>query len=96
MPRPTSRLFPALTLIALALLSSTSATALPRAATARAAAESQEAAPGLFARVWDVLSSLWTTGSGLEPNGTGTNAGPGTDPDAAGAGDIGSVLEPNG
>ena len=96
MPRPTSRLLPALTLIALAVLSSTSATALPQTVTVRAAAESQEAPPGLFARIWDRLSTIWMTGSGLEPNGAGTNAGPGTEPVAAGSSDIGSVLEPNG
>jgi hypothetical protein len=97
MPRPTSRLLlSALALVALVVLSSTHATALPHAATVRPAAGPQEAAPGLFARIWDILSSIWTTGSGLEPNGAGTSAGPGADPAAAGSGDIGSILDPNG
>ena len=98
MPRtPTRPFLPTLTLIALVLLTPTLATALPQDATIRSAAERAEATPSLFAKLWDLLSAIWTNGSGLEPNGA--NAGPssqsGTDPDAP-SGDNGPGLDPDG
>ena len=96
MSRHPTRLLPALALLALTFLTPTLATAFPQGATLRSAAEHSSTAPGLFARLWDLLSAVWTTGSILEPNGSSSAAGPGSDPDAASVGDTGSGLEPNG
>jgi hypothetical protein len=94
MPRNSSRiLLPALALIALTLLTPTRTTALPQGATLRSAAEHLETAPGLFAKLWDLLSAVWATGAILEPNGA--SAAPGTEP-STGSGDTGSGLDPNG
>ncbi len=96
MPRNLTRpLLPTLTLLALVLLTPTLATALPQGATIRSAAERAEATPGLFAKLWDLLSAVWATGSILEPDGASGAPEPGTDFGAA-IGDTGSILEPNG
>ncbi len=95
MPRPPSRLLiPTLALIALLFLAPTLATAFPQSATLRSAAELPEASPGFFSKLWALLSAVWATGSGLEPNG-GTTAS-GTEPNGSSGGDTGSGLEPNG
>src|SRR5262245_8400429 len=99
MPRPPSRLLiPTLALFALLFLAPTLANAFPQDATLRSAAERAEDTPGLFAKLWGLLSAAWSNGSILEPNGTGSGAssGPGSDPAEASSGDNGSILEPNG
>lgn len=96
MPRLPSRLLvPALTLIALLFLTPTHATALPLGTILSSAAESPEATPGLFSRLWGFLSAVWANGPGLEPNGATAGAASGSEPNAA-TGDNGSILEPNG
>ena len=99
MPRNLIRLLlPTLALIALVLLSPPLATALPQSTPLRSAADLSVATPGLFAKLWDLLSAAWANGSILEPDGTGPGAssGPGTEPDSGTTGDNGSGLEPNG
>ena len=96
MSRNATRLPIALALLALVFLSPTLATAFPQGAILSSAAERPEATPGLFSTIWDLFSAVWTIGSVLEPNGAGTNTGPGTDPNAAGSRDTGSGLDPNG
>ena len=94
MHRSTSRLLiPTLALLALVFLFPSLATALPQSPILRSAAERHEAALGLFSKLRDVLSAVWTNGSALEPDGA--NAGSGTEPNAA-IGDNGSALEPDG
>jgi hypothetical protein len=94
MPRhPPRLLIPALALITLIVLSPSLATALPLGATLRSAAESPEATPGLFSRLWGFLTAIWENGSILDPNGT--NAASGPDPTTATT-DNGSGLEPDG
>ncbi len=88
----TRLLLPTLALIALTLLTPTLATAFPQGATLRSAAERPDATPGLLDKLWDLLSAVWTTGSGLDPNG----AASGIEPSAASTGDTGSILDPNG
>jgi hypothetical protein len=93
MPRSPSRLLlPAVALVALIFLSPSLSTAFPEDMALRSA-EHSDATPGLFAKLWGLLSAVWTTGSGLEPDGA--NAG-GTDPNAAGSDDTGSGLDPDG
>jgi len=96
MPRPPSRLLiPTLALIALLFLTPTLATAFPQGATLRSAAERPEAAPGLFSKLWELLSAIWANGAGLEPDGA--NVAPGTEPNSSGTtGDNGAGLEPDG
>jgi len=95
MPRPPSRLLiPTLALIALLFLTPTLATAFPQGAPLRSAAERPVVAPGLFSQLWELLSAVWATGSGLEPNG-GT-AAPGAEPNSGTPGDNGSGLDPDG
>lgn len=95
MPRnPTRPLLPTITLSALVLLAPTLATAFPKNATLRSATELSAATPGLFAKLWDLLSAVWANGTGLEPNGA-TGPGSSTEPNA-GTGDTGPGLEPNG
>jgi hypothetical protein len=96
MPCPPSRLLPTLALLALVLVTPALATALPQSAPLRSATERAEAAPGLFAKLWELLSAVWTTGSILDPNGTSGAVGPGSDPDIGSVGDTGSGLDPNG
>ncbi len=90
MPRLPSRL--TLVLVALVFLSPTLATAFPQGADLRSASERPEAAPGLFSRIWGLLSAVWATGSVLEPDGA--SAASGTEP--SDATDTGSILDPNG
>jgi hypothetical protein len=93
---PTRLLLPTLALIAFTLLNPTLATAFPQDTTLRSAAEHSAAAPGLFSKLWGLLSAVWATGSILEPNGSGASAAPGTEPNGGSSGDTGSGLEPNG
>ena len=94
MPRPPSRpLLPAVTLITLFLLAPTPSTAFPQDATLRSA-EYSAATPGLFAKLWELLSAVWANGPGLDPDGA--SSGPGTEPDSGTTGDNGPGLEPNG
>ena len=91
MPRnPTRPLLPTFTLIALFLLAPTLATAFPQDATLRSA-EHSAATPGLFARIWGLLSAVWENGSALEPDGA--NADPSTD---GATGNNGPGLDPDG
>lgn len=100
MPRPSSRLLvPTLALIALVLLFPALATALPQGEAILSAAERHETGPGLFSKLWGLLSVLWDeTGSVLEPDGGGSGGGSGAGPEsgAASSGDNGSGLEPDG
>jgi hypothetical protein len=97
MSRHPIRLFlPALALLALILLTPTLATAFPQSATLRSDSGHSSTAPGLFDRLWDLLSAFWTTGSILEPNGISGAASPGSGTDAGSTGDTGSGLDPNG
>jgi hypothetical protein len=82
-------------LIALTLLTPTLATAFPEGATIRSTSERPEATPGLFAKLWDLLSAVWATGSILEPNGASAPSESGTEPNAD-TGDTGSGLDPDG
>jgi hypothetical protein len=82
----------ALLLLTLGVLAPVQAIAQPRGALVASAVESSEAL-GLFSRLWDLLASFWTNGSGLDPDGA--NSAPGVPPDMA-AGDNGSGLDPNG
>lgn len=98
MSRLLSRLLvPALALIAFISLTPTYAAALPLGTTFLSAAESPEAVPGLFSKLWGLLSAVWANGSALEPDGAnvGPSSGSGTDPDTA-TGDNGPGLDPNG
>jgi hypothetical protein len=89
--RPSRLLVPALALIALAFLFPTFASALPQREAVLSAAERPEAGPGLFSKIQGLLSVLWAeTGSGLDPNGTGSG------PNTASTGDTGSGLDPDG
>lgn len=91
MPRLRSRLLvPALALIALIYLCPAVATALPQGEAGPLVAERQEATPGRLAYLWSFLSALWR-----EPKGAPSPGLP-TEPDAAGSGDNGSGLEPDG
>lgn len=95
MPRNPTRPLLLLALLAFTLLTPTRAIAFPQGTALRSAAEHAEPAPlGLFARLWDLLSAVWTTGSILEPNGAGASTG--TEPNSASTGDTGSGLEPDG
>ena len=97
MPRHQKRLLiPILALLALVFLLPTLATAQPHHEEAvPAAAERPAAGPSFFSKIRSLLSVLWAeTGSGLDLNGTGTSSGSGTN--AAGTGDTGYGLEPNG
>jgi hypothetical protein len=79
-------------LLVLTLLPPTLATARPLRTeqAARPAAERAEAGLGLIAQLRGLLSVLWAeTGSGLDPNGTGTTSSGTT-------GDTGSGLDPDG
>jgi hypothetical protein len=87
---------PTLTLLALLLVAPTLATAHPLEKATRAAVEHSAAAPDFLSRLWDLLSAVWATGSGLDPNGSDVSSGPGTGPGAASSGDTGSILDPNG
>jgi hypothetical protein len=78
----------ALLLLTLGVLAPVQAVAQPQGVLVASAAESSEAL-GLFSRLWDLFSSIWANGPGLDPNGA--NSAPG-----AAAGDNGSGLEPNG
>jgi hypothetical protein len=93
MPRRLKRLLvPVLALIALVVLFPALTTAAPHQGEAvRAPAERHEAAPSLFAQLRSLLSLLWKTGSGLDPNGTQPGA-----PNATTSGDTGSGLDPDG
>jgi hypothetical protein len=94
MPRFRSRfLVPALALIAFGFLFPALARALPLGDAVLSVTEHHEAAPGRLSQLWSLLSALWNeNGSILDPNG-GTSSG--AEP-AAGSGDNGSGLDPNG
>ena len=99
MPRPPSRLLlPAVALVTLISLSPSLAAALPLGQPGLSADERAEGTPGLFAKLWELLSAVWANGSILDPNGTGSGAssGPGSVPAEASSGDNGSILDPNG
>ena len=99
MPRhPKRLLIPILALLALVFLLPTLATAQPHHGEAvPVAAERPAAGPSFFSKIRSLLSVLWAeTGSGLDPNGTGTGPSSGSGTNAAGTGDNGSGLEPNG
>jgi hypothetical protein len=52
-----------------------------------------------FSRAWEGLTSLWTGGGSIDPNGEGTNGGGSIDPNGLGAcvpGDCGGSIDPNG
>jgi len=90
--RPKCLLVSALVLIALVALLPALGTAAPhRGEAVLAPAERHESAPSLFAQLRSLLSLLWKTGSGLDPNGTHPGA-----PNATTSGDTGSGLEPDG
>lgn len=90
--RPKRLLVPVLALIALVFLLPALATAAPHHSEAvLAPAERHASAPALFAQLRSLLSLLWKTGSGLDPNGTQPGA-----PNATTSGDTGSGLEPDG
>jgi hypothetical protein len=81
-----------LVVLLVAFLLPTLATARPlhTEQAARPAAERAEAGLGLIAQLRGLLSVLWAeTGSGLDPNGTGTTSSGTT-------GDNGSGLDPDG
>lgn len=53
----------------------------------------------LFGRLWEGVTSIWTGGGSVDPNGTGegTNGGGSVDPNGAqGSGDGGGSVDPNG
>ena len=91
MPRFRSRLLvPALALIALGFLFPALAQALPLGSTDLSAVERHEANPGRLSQFWSLLSALWAeTGSILKSDGNPKST-------AAGSGDTGSGLEPDG
>jgi len=96
MSRHPIRLRLTLALLALTLLTPTLATAFPQNTIPGSAAERSSTDPGLFARLWDLLSAAWSPGSILDPNGSSGASSPGSDPDSGSIGDTGSGLDPNG
>ena len=94
MPRIPTRLL-TLPLLGLLILSPTFATAQPQGKAVLSASERPEAGPNFLSRLSSLLSTVWATGSILDPDGSGANSGPGTNPNVA-TGDTGSGLDPDG
>ena len=90
--RPKRHLVPVLTLIALVVLFPALTTAAPQHGAA--VPERHEAAPSLLSKIRSLLSALWKTGSGRDPNGAKPDSSSGSD--IVPTGDTGSGLDPDG